>query len=166
MKKNKKIKFNAKMFLAWMMVEVLFLSLFLVCLHDSRPKNNMNTEVITGPLENIEAHKMIGHVAKIYVTINNETYILYWRSPENYLEVLPEIKKEKTISITIHKNKDILYFSPKKEVVDLRTESTVYYDISYHNSEMLKTRVLTYAFWGTMMIIIAYLGIYFSRLSG
>lgn len=148
--------------LIFVSIQVVILSLFFVMLHDTRQKNSDNTEIITGTVEKIETWKPFrAHSSlQIFITVDGEEFFLSWEN----ISALDGIKEEKTIYLTILKDKDITYWGNQREIVDIRSDSKVYYDIAIHNSHMRFSRIgacifipviwLFFTFWFGLMAFV------------
>ena len=151
--------------LIFIAIQTVILSLFFVVLYDTRPKNSENTEVIAGIVENVTIWDPPKQAPQIYITVNGEEFYLYWiNSAESYKTALVGLKEEQNIYLTVQKTKDIGYWKNQREIVDIRSNSQVYYDISYHNSHMRFSRIgacifipiiwLFFTFWSGLMAFV------------
>ena len=134
--------------------QLIVLFIFGVSLYDNRIKNDKNTEIITGSVQNIyydEPHGKSNHRTSVYITIGGEEFFLVVTHPNtseySHKEIVEEIEKNDTVTATVTKDKQFTLFpnkypavgpgtgkAGKREIVELRENETVYYDISLHNS--------------------------------
>jgi predicted MPP superfamily phosphohydrolase len=72
----------------------------------------------------------------IYLIVGNEKYAMYWHDrKKSYREIVPDLLAEEEVALTLAKSSLAKFiFGSKMEIVDIRSENTVYYDISATNN--------------------------------
>ena len=144
MKKCAVIKNPTQRWLWLIIFEILLLALSSIILYDNRSKNKKNTEWATGILENIEIYDPPRGLNQIYVTIDGQTFVLFWiHSPRTYHEALMDIELGQKVSVLIVNDHNFLHFKKECEIVDFRSDAAVYYSVDYHNANARVVRILT-----------------------
>ena len=141
---NKHIIVNDKLkrWIKLMLFVIVLATLIGGILYDNRSKSKKNTEQITGTLENIEVYDPPRGLTQIYVTIDSKRFVLVWvNSPQKYQTMLNNIKIGQEVSVLVVKN-NIFHLQPEPEIVDLRSNSEIYYSVDNHNSNAFIARLL------------------------
>ena len=131
-----------------MFVYILVLSVLLFFSIDSMlfngQANEDNTEKVVGEATVIKVIEKTGSgtYPRIIFDINEEEYVLYWRSNLNlkskgYSEVSELIEQEKILEFTVKEQRNLFpsVYGELKTIVDIRSEDTVYVDIDDVNSD-------------------------------
>lgn len=152
-----------KLFVIFAVFQLIVLFIFGVSLYDNRIKNDKNTEIITGSVQDIyydEPHGKSRHRASVYITVDGEEFFLIMTHPNtskySHKEIVEEIEKNDTVTATVTKDKQFTLFpnkypavgpgtgkAGKREIVELRENETVYYDISLHNRYVRSQTILS-----------------------
>ena len=139
--KNKKSnisykKIFIKRLITFLLIQIIFLFFLILIQHDYAGVNSDNTTQIHCKIDNIYFFNTIGRRHDPYcVDIGEETYILHWNinQPGKMKDVKDYILSEKKVTITIKNRKNILSYWKFNtfEIVDIRTDNTVYFDMHY-----------------------------------
>ena len=167
--KNIKFKHNnvlsLKSWIIFIVIELILVSVFFVALYDTRLFDQTNTYTVTGTMDNIDVRDYPGHLAFAYITINDETYRLTWIVPNKREGINALVNAdEKIFSFTIQKHRDIGYIGREKQIVDIRSENKIYYDINDHNSESRSTRIMVCIAFSLLLFSVTFIWMYFVKL--
>ncbi len=160
-----KIKKTLLFFLA---VQLVCLALFLT--PQWQEINTSDTHTIQGKVESYWILNMPGRSNRIYITVNNEEYVLYWHrwyneefKPSHHYN-FDELIGEKVFLVVCNGT---------TKAVGLKSEDTVYYKLEYYNSQaavqrMFKNIALPIIWFITTVffapfILLPFLGISFGK---
>ena len=153
------MKERSKAWVKMIAFQLLFIMFFIIVLHDTRIKDENNTETIVGVLEE---YSVGTRKTKVYLTVEGETYLLMWRTRilnhpyTTWSEALADVNIGDIVCLTVQKDRDILYFGGKREVVAFEANGVVIYDIADHNNEMLGARMGLYIFAPLIWIVFTF----------
>ena len=150
---------RAKAWVKMIAFQLLFIAAFMIALHDTRIKDESNTETIVGVLEE---YSLVTNRTNVYLTSEGETYVLMWHKrilKDTYTsryQAFENVNIGDIVCLTVQKDRDILYFGGKREVVAFEANGVVIYDIADHNSEMLGARMGLYIFAPLIWIVFTF----------
>lgn len=133
MKKRKKklIKNIIKFFI----IEVLLVFLLISVCFSNRQYTEDNTIKIYTKVDSVDFPGVYsGYSSRkaIHLVVDNEKYAMYWHDRTNsYRNLVPDLLNEQEVQLTLAKS---FIFGDEMEIVDIRSENTVYYDISITNN--------------------------------
>ena len=157
MKNNKSKKILANV-IKFLIIESLLISLLIVTCWGNRQHTETNTTKIYGKIDSIDlphVYSALSSNQPTYFEVNGEQYVMYWKDGSRSVEdVVPELLGETAIIITLAKSR---LFGNEMEVVDIRTEDTVYYDVSITNEWNENNRTTSLIVFG--IILLMYTGI-------
>ena len=136
--KKKKPKKSIKNIVKFIVIEVLLVCLLLSVCFDNRQHTEYNTEKIYTKVDSVEfplVYSLYSSGRPIYLVIGNEKYAMYWHDKKNsYRDLVPDLLAEEEVQLTLAKSSLAEFiFGSKMEIVDIRSENTVYYDVSITN---------------------------------
>ena len=140
------MKKRSKAWVKMIAFQLLFIMFFMIVLHDTRIKDENNTETIVGVLE---GYSVDPFRPLLYLTVDGETYLKTWRIRSLILvvdEILADVNVGDIVCLTVQKNRDILYFRREREVVAFEANGVTIYDIADHNRNMWGARIGLYIF--------------------
>ena len=137
-KKSKKSKISIKNIIKFIIIEVLLVCLLISVCFANRQHTEDNTEKIYTKVDSVEFPLVYSYYSSgrpIYLVIGNEKYPMYWHDrKKSYEEIVPDLLAEEEVQLTLAKSSLATFiFDSKMEIVDIRSENTVYYDVSITN---------------------------------
>ena len=134
MKKNN-FKKLIKNIIKFVIIEVLLICLLIAVLFDNRQYTEYNTIKIYTKVDSVDFPVVYsGYSSRkaIHLVVGNEKYAMYWHDRKNsYRNLVPDLLDEQKVQLTLAKS---FIFGDEMEIVDIRSENTVYYDISITNN--------------------------------
>ena len=121
------------------MLIIVAMQIFFACALYATKTNNPqfsedNTYTDTVKIQDIYVHKVPNNSDKIWFLINDKSYYLVWHSRDHsYSDVIPQLLSKEEVTITVKNFKDAFAFESGEEIVAIRSDENVYYDIAYTN---------------------------------
>lgn len=126
--------------------ELILFSLFVIFMYDCREMTENNTVTIVGKPENVRYHNNPNRADDITMQINGIACVLSLRQPIAFSgdrkQIVKALMKEEQVSVTVGESRNILNLNPAKGIVDIRSDSTIYYDVLDYNANQFQNRCL------------------------
>ena len=114
--------------------EIILVCLFFSVTVNNSQLNENNTIKNVVKINEVYVQKNPNRSDKLYFLINTEEYYLVWHDfNKGYTNILQDLKFEDSVVITVRNSSNIFSWEQRKEIVDIRTEEDIYYDIRYSN---------------------------------
>lgn len=137
--KKKKSRKLTKDIIKFIITEVLLVYLLISVCFANRQYTEDNTIKIYVKVDSVDFPLVYSYYSSgrpIYLIVGNEKYAMYWHDrKKSYREIVPDLLAEEEVALTLAKSSLAKFiFGSKMEIVDIRSENTVYYDISATNN--------------------------------
>ncbi len=122
-----------------------FLLIFVLTLYGNRELTEHNTETRTVTIESVRIDKHRSRYAwfvHLHCMIDGEEAVLYWKNDAMSYELAAErLPQEQAVTIITKPNKRLVDLKFHTEIVDIRTDDTVYHDIADVNESLKENRI-------------------------
>ena len=133
--KKKKSRKLTKDIIKFIITEVLLVYLLVSVCFANRQYTEDNTIKIYVKVDSVDFPLVYSYYSSgrpIYLIVGNEKYAMHWHDRKNsYQDLVPDLLAEEEVALTLAKS---FIFGNEMEIVDIRSENTVYYDISATNN--------------------------------
>lgn len=160
---NKKRKKFIQTFIQFILIELLIVILFLFTFYNTSKANTQNTHTIDTSIIDVVVCDGSNKLATVYLETPMGFYKTDWKTydkkndnPFNSEELKNSLTEEQSTTLTVLNNskKTSVLYGNTMTVVDIRSESTVYYDMADYNQWQTENRIITIIFSVFVEVII------------
>lgn len=148
-------KATVKWWVLFFAFQILLFLIFSIIIANHASATVENTEVLKGTVEEVQYVRGYGKggSSRIVLTINGQKCRVSsnctgdgYHPLINYVKDIRAEAQKGEMFVTVEKEKDILYFWNERKIVDLRSDTTVFFDIEDYNKNMFKEKLLWIVF--------------------
>lgn len=165
--KNKKQKFIRVIIFA-IVIQLLLISVFTIMMIDTQKATKDNTYILDTKITDVKVKDVPNKLTTLYLNTPKDSYRITWKVYEetynfvSFENLRKDLMEDSAVKITVLKNskKHSAMHGEALQVVDIRSDSTVYFDVANYNQWQNSNRTILFVTFAIVEIVLIIVSVF------